>query len=190
MKAATDYKRLLKDYPDTISKEQLYKICHISKRTALFLLESGLVPCKDSGKQTRKYTIAKSDVIAFLEQREKTPEAYLPPDGWYGGYYRRKQVRSPYVLSEEEYSRMRTFYVEMLRAYPDVLSVVQVGQFTGYSSTTVTNWCQKKQLHRFQIGIKYMVPKESLLDFMMSLRFRRIQVKSERHKLYLQMMGF
>ena len=190
MKRINNYEEILKDCPDTITKEQLYKVCHISKRTALFLLESGLIPCKDSGKQTRKYTIAKNDVIAYLEQRDKTPEAYLPPDGWYGGNYRRKITNSSYVLSDEEFVRMRTFYSEMLHAYPDVLSVEQIEQFTGYSSTTVPNWCQKRQIHRFQIGRKYMIPKESLLDFMLSLRFRRIQVKSQKHLLYLKMMGF
>ena len=39
------------DYPETISKEQLYQIAHISKATALHLLQNGLIPCKDTGKK-------------------------------------------------------------------------------------------------------------------------------------------
>ena len=31
-------------YPETISKEQLYQIAHISKATALHLLQNGLIP--------------------------------------------------------------------------------------------------------------------------------------------------
>lgn len=38
-------------YPETISKEQLYRIAHISKATALHLLQNGLIPCKDTGKK-------------------------------------------------------------------------------------------------------------------------------------------
>ena len=34
---------LLSELPETISKEQLCKLCHMSKSTALYLLESGLI---------------------------------------------------------------------------------------------------------------------------------------------------
>lgn len=48
----------LNTLPHTISKNQFYKICHISKRHAKYLLDSGLVKCVDSGKVqfTRDYT--------------------------------------------------------------------------------------------------------------------------------------
>lgn len=46
------YEALRKEYPETITKEQFYKMAHISKATALHLLQSGLVPCKDTGKKT------------------------------------------------------------------------------------------------------------------------------------------
>lgn len=36
-----DYKAILKAYPETISKEQLYKLCHISKRMASSILTMG-----------------------------------------------------------------------------------------------------------------------------------------------------
>ena len=39
-------------YPEVITKEQFYKICHISKRTASFLLESGRVRNINSGKHS------------------------------------------------------------------------------------------------------------------------------------------
>ena len=32
--------------PDVITKDQLYRICHISKSTALYLLQSGKIPCE------------------------------------------------------------------------------------------------------------------------------------------------
>ena len=35
-------------YPDEITKDQFYRICHISKKTASYLLESGIVPCRNS----------------------------------------------------------------------------------------------------------------------------------------------
>ena len=67
-KQTIDY--LKSTYPDVITKDQFYRICHISKKTASYLLDNGLVPCTNSGKQTRKYKIRLDDVIAFLDARE------------------------------------------------------------------------------------------------------------------------
>ena len=39
------------EYPDIITKDQLYKICHISKQTARRLLITGAIPCVYTGKK-------------------------------------------------------------------------------------------------------------------------------------------
>ena len=62
MARASKYRYLLNEYPETVQKEQFRIICHISKRTARYLLQSGLVPCVQSGKKTRNYTIKMKDV--------------------------------------------------------------------------------------------------------------------------------
>ena len=45
------YESIRREYPEVITKDQFYRIAHISKATALFLLQSGKVPYKDSGKK-------------------------------------------------------------------------------------------------------------------------------------------
>ncbi len=65
-----DYEYLRQQYPETISMDQLYRICHISKRKAKWLLENGVIPCKDSGKQTRRFQIQMDDMITFLERQD------------------------------------------------------------------------------------------------------------------------
>ena len=77
----TDYSALLKDYPPIISKDQLYRICHISKRKATWLLENGIIPCEDSGKKTRRFKIRIIDVIQYLETLENSPEQIVVPVG-------------------------------------------------------------------------------------------------------------
>ena len=72
------------EVPDILTKEQVRLICHCSKRTALYYLKSGKLPCVYSGKKTRCYKIRKEDLMAFIEDREKSPEFYAVPDGWYG----------------------------------------------------------------------------------------------------------
>ena len=51
MKTSIWYSELLQQFPEYMTKNQMYKVCHISKKTCLFLLENGLVPCIDSGKK-------------------------------------------------------------------------------------------------------------------------------------------
>ena len=67
--------------PEVMNKEQFFRICHISKSTALHLLKSGKVPCEWSGKKTRCYKIRKEDVKAYLEERAIFPELYSAPKG-------------------------------------------------------------------------------------------------------------
>ena len=62
------------------------KACRIGTRTSIYLLQSGLVPCENTGKQTRCYKIAKSDVAAYLRRRLAEPAYYTPPSGWYKNY--------------------------------------------------------------------------------------------------------
>lgn len=44
---------ILDTYPKYVSKDQMYRICHISKKTCSHLLKSGLVKNINSGKKTR-----------------------------------------------------------------------------------------------------------------------------------------
>ena len=104
------YELILEEYPECISKEQMYKLCHISKYTAQYLLESGLVPSTCSGKKTRKYKIATSDVVRYLQEREIIPERYFLPEG-----YRKKIYKSQFnPLAPETIEKMRAYYEKQL----------------------------------------------------------------------------
>lgn len=129
------------DISETITKEQLYRICHISKSTALYLLKSGKIPCEYTGKRTRCYKIKKEDVIAYLEDRKVFPESYSAPAGWYQGNYEiRMQEEVPQIVLED----LKRYYTELLAKYPDVISSKTVSQITGYGTTSINNWCSKK----------------------------------------------
>ena len=65
-----DYAYLRQQYPAVISCEQLSKICHISKRKAKWLLENGVVPCKDTGKKTWRFQISIDAVVDYLVKRD------------------------------------------------------------------------------------------------------------------------
>lgn len=74
----TDYLYLLEEYPETISMDQLYKICHISKRKAKWLLEHGVIPppgifsSLTSGKKINYARVNSMTFTAFLKKQQIT----------------------------------------------------------------------------------------------------------------------
>ena len=178
-------------YPDTMTKEQFYKAAHISKATALFLLQSGLVACKASGKQTRRYTIKTNDVIAYLQDRILYPRKYAAPDGWYVGRSGHGKRKSPgefsmlTTLTEAQCEKLKAYFMSEMSDLDDVLSVAQLADFLGYAPATVVYWCNHNQVKHFDISGKYMIPKICIVEFLASQKSRSIRRKSYRHRLFL-----
>lgn len=141
--------------PEVMNKEQFFRICHISKSTALHLLKSGKVPCEWSGKKTRCYKIRKEDVKAYLEERAIFPELYSAPKGWYGTHY---VARLSKELPEDTLRQMHVFYEKLLRKYPDVVTVKDVVTLTGYTLTTVHNWCSRGVAESLSKGTEVLHP--------------------------------
>ena len=49
---AEKIEEILAPYPNPMSRNDFRIVCHIGTRTSLYLLQSGLVPCKNNGKKT------------------------------------------------------------------------------------------------------------------------------------------
>ena len=63
---------IISAYPETINSEQLRIILGISKRKCAWMLQNGVIPCKDTEKKTRRYTIEITDVIHYVNTVSKT----------------------------------------------------------------------------------------------------------------------
>ena len=59
--------------------EEICKILHISKRKCAWMLQNGMIPCKDSGKKTRRYTVLRKDLDAYIKDSTEHPEKYFIP---------------------------------------------------------------------------------------------------------------
>ena len=143
MAGSNSYQQILDEYPEYITKEQLYQICHISKKSAQNLLESGEIPCIDSGRKTHRFLIATADVVDYLQRRDSAPRP---------------------AADETAVEKIRA----ALALYPDVLSVAQVSELTGRRSSTVTKWCRLNYIENIYAGGKTHIPKASLADFLVS----------------------
>lgn len=174
MSHSEKYKDLIKKYPQYISKEQFYKIAHVSKRTAKSLLEMGLIRHVDSGRKTRKYTIAMVDVVSFLEDRDRNPAKY--------GRLRQQRVVqcTPISLTSQEKRKLKMFYTNLFEEYPDVVDVKQVSEMTGHAPNRIRQWCCEKKFKRFIIQSTYRIPKVCLIGYLVSDEYCQLKYRSSK----------
>jgi excisionase family DNA binding protein len=180
MKKKSKYEYLYKLYPPVINKDQFYRICNVSKKTAAHLLDNGLVPCINSGKKTRKYKINLEDVIVYLETREEDPGQFAAPYGWYKT--KMKPGTKRLVLSKDNIRKIKLYFKNLISVYPDVMSVNQVSDVTGYSTTTILKWISKGMLKCFNMGNRFVVPKTYLMEFLSGPDFMQTLVHSKYEK--------
>lgn len=178
------YEHLREQYPDVITKEQLYRICHISKRKAVWLLEHGVISCEDSGKQTRRFRIQLEDVIRFLERREAGELDNIFPQGYFSSH--RPPAREERVYLDCD--GLRDLLLIRWEEEPDMLTGRQVEVLCGYCVNTVNKWLKKGRV----VGVNYygtnLISKESLAEHLASRAGQEISVKSEFHRELLEEM--
>ena len=148
---------LLAPYPDPMGRTDFRKACRIGTRTSIYLLQIGLVPCENTGKQTR----------------------------WYKNYPNHKppafSLNGALLLTDATRQRVRRWYENLLARQPDVLDAHQKARITGYASRTVSRWCTEGRLKSFPYQHSYKVPKEWLLEFLTSEDYNSITRKSKEH---------
>lgn len=179
-----DYGYLREQYPTVISKDQLYHICHISKRKALWLLEHGVIPCEDSGKQTRRFRIQLEDVIDFLERRDAGELDGVLPVGCFSSGRPSEREARVYLDCHE----LRDLILDRWVDEPDMLTVKQATALCGYSINAINRWMKKGVVE----GVNYygtnLFSKESLAEHLASHAGQEISVKSELHREFLNEM--
>ena len=172
-----------KKYPEVMNKEQMRIACHISKQTALYLLQFNLIPHTCTGKKTRCYAIKKRDVIDFMINREINPSRYIVPTSWYK--YGNEDVK-PYRIRIQpplpnDPQKTRRYYESKLADYPDVIDVSAIVEFTGYNRHTVCEWIRMGKLKALALLQKYMIPKCYLIEWLCSDDYNNTNRKSRRH---------
>ena len=123
--------------------------------------------------------------------RELHPEVYRAPDRWYqersGHYNSRVTYRNELTkLSEEERANFRKYMEDEFCQYGDLLTVVEVAEAIGYCDTSLHRWCNAKKLKSFNISGKFLIPKISLVDFLVSQYSFDITRKTWKHTLLIK----
>ena len=144
---------------DFVSKEEFYKLCRISKKTAYKLIKSGRIKAiKRNCGSLHCYEIPISEIERLESIR----------------YYLNK-------LREEEILVVREYYSKKLQNYPDVITSEDVQAITGYVKETVRRWIQSGKLVGMVYKSKYVIAQKDFLDFVISSHFVGITRKSREH---------
>lgn len=155
--------------PETITKEQLYKLLHISKRKAKWLLDEGIIPCVNRGTKTHTYLIRLEDVQIYLE-RSDAERRHDIPTGQFNAHpakSRRKRENLPQPeLWEGDRETFAAYLEEQWALLPDDLSVAQVVRMTGYCDKVILHWIANGTLFAVRICSQYHIPKVKLIEFL------------------------
>lgn len=183
---STHYSYLRNKYPPVITLNQLYQICHISKRKAKWLLETHVIPCQDSGKKTRRFKIQLEDVIHYLDSLETGDLVILFPKGFFSSQRtvkRQSQKKSLLCqLSRPEMQlEIRRYFERKFAAAPEALTTAMVAQLTGYGRNAVNHWIQEGHLQVYSRGDRF-IPKSFLLEFCCSPYYIRLCSLSPKHE--------
>ena len=127
----------------------------------------------------------------LMIDRELHPEVYRAPDHWYQGrsghYKSRVTYRNELTnLSDDERAAFRKYIEHELHEYCDLLTVVEVAEATGYCDTSLHRWCNAKKLKAFNISGRFLIPKISLVDFLVSQYSFDITRKTWKHTLLIK----
>lgn len=172
-----DYEKLREEYPETITMEQFYQIAHISKRKARWLLENKMIPCEDSGKQTRRFKIKLNDAIEYLQKVQSGTLDVSIPSGIFASGAASKPPREYFATDKLKGQFLSAWYDS-----PDMLSLKQASEISGYGVTSILRWVNREQVKGVLYYERYLISKESLAEFLSSKEGQDIVQKSALHQ--------
>ena len=164
-----------------ISLEQLYKMLHISKRKAAWMLNNGIIPCQIRPTKTHRYIILREDVEAYLQKKRAERRKEIPV-----GIFNAKPTKQTVVINNHhpmDTVNVMDFYITIadeckdefrahvekrLRYFPDAITADKAGEIMGYARNTVIAYIQQKHLFAVQISGKYIIPKTALVEFLVT----------------------
>ena len=164
-----------------ISLEQLYKMLHISKRKAAWMLNNGIIPCQIRPTKTHRYIILREDVEAYLQKKRVERRKEIPV-----GIFNAKPTKQTVVINnhhpmdtvnvmdcyitiaDECKDEFKAHVEKRLKYFPDAITADKAGEIMGYARNTVIAYIQQKRIFAVQISGKYIIPKSALAEFLVT----------------------
>ena len=143
-----------------VTQEQVRQMLHVSKRKAKYLLDNGIIPCINTGKKTRQYRVKVSDIEYYMEHPYDFAVGMFPSGS------RHKPVKKEAVRLDEDV--VNKYYRKLLSNENDILTVAQVSEVTGYSTSAVYRWIERGWLESMMFLGRHLIRKDNLYSFLIS----------------------
>ena len=144
------------------------------------MLNNGFIRCQNTGKRTRKYTVLKEDLLAYIEDSAKHPEKYVTPHAEFSTVKHNKAQPLQTGFPSSLPVTFRAWLEQEFEQVPDALTVPQVIAETGCTDKTVNRWLRQGHLKFAQTQATKIVAKEWLIDFYCSYGYT-LSPMSDKH---------
>lgn len=74
-------KEIRKNYPETLSLENVRCILHISKRKAAWMLQNGIIKCEITEMKTKQYRVKIGDLFEYFDKVKRGDSSVEIPIG-------------------------------------------------------------------------------------------------------------
>ena len=181
------HETLKNQYGDFLSLDELSRVCKIAKRSARYLVTNGIIPAIDTGKRTWRYKIAVADVALYLDRREKMG-SMIPPGAATSRYRDRKpqtiSTRKSFsqMVAEGQEAEIGEYFSHIYAEYGEVLTTPDIVDMTGLEKSTVLKLLKNGKIKSVESHPKYLIPKQYLLEFVVSRHFIEARTNSELFK--------
>ena len=174
------YESLKEQYPEYVSLDQMYRICKIAKRSALYLVKHGIIPAVDRNQKTWRYKIALDDVITYLRRREQLGSMIPPGAVTSRQYVKKVGVRKSFsqlVVPGRE-SEVAEYFSYIYADYEEVLTTADVAEMTGLNKSSIMKLAKAGLIKSLTNMPRYLIPKQYLMEFVVTRRFLEAKTNS------------
>ena len=156
-----------------VTQEQVRQMLHVSKRKAKYLLDNGIIPCINTGKKTRQYRVKVSDIEYYMEHPYDFAVGMFPSGSKY------KSVKKEAVRLDEDI--VQKYYLDLLSNANDMLSVQEISELTGYSTSAIYRWIERGWIDSMMFLGRHLIRKDNLYSFLISPTCATFPQKSLKH---------
>lgn len=156
-----------------VTQEQVRQMLHISKRKAKYLLDNGIIPCINTGKKTRQYRVKVADIEYYMQHPYDFTVGMFPSGS------KHKPVKKEAVRLDEDV--VSKYYLKLLSKENDMLSVQEISELTGYSTSAVYRWIERGWVKSMMFLGRHLIRKENLHSFLTSPTYVIFPQKSSKH---------
>lgn len=141
----------------------LYQYLHISKRKMKYLLEHGYIPYIDTGKQTHRYIVKKSDAEAFKLRLETDQELIVSIQGNFCSKRPAKVPAVPLKPTKQNSERFKVYLQIIWADEPDAIPAKRAAQLVGFPAQRIYALCDHDKIFSVRIRDRVYCSKESVI---------------------------